>query len=215
MFTAYILKQAQATKSAILRLDENTSTVSQHEELLLTNCAFFFCHGNFNPNSPLDSGLQFADGWLTLADIIAHFNLKNCRLVTLAACETGLTKLDSSSDEYIGLPSGFLLAGSTNVVCSLWAVSAISTALLMIKFYEQLNQQPASIVVALNTSQCWLRDTTVQGFQDWLKNSQLSLERQIRLKQYFNQLEAQQGATAKPFESPYHWAAFCAIGQGK
>jgi CHAT domain-containing protein len=204
------------------------------------NCVFFFCHGYFNPNSPLDSGLLLAkcfvasesvkvdsqryipvladkdiaidlEKCLTLTDIITHFQLDNCRLVTLAACETGIIEPKNTSDEYIGLPSGFLLAGSTNVVCSLWTVSATATALLMIKFYEELQQQ-SNIVLALNTAQRWLRDTTVQEFQDWVQNSSLSLVWQIQLNQYFS--DNYQNPSTKPFASPFYWAAFCTIGKG-
>ncbi|MGJ5634381.1 CHAT domain-containing protein, partial [Nostoc sp. CALU 1950] len=209
---AHILKQDQANKSAILLgINENIHNVTLNQKLLKANCAFFFCHGYFNSASPQDSGLQLADGNLTLADIITYFKLKNCRLVTLSACETGLTDLTSTSDEYIGLPSGFLLAGSTNVVSSLWTVSATATALLMIKFYEELQQQ-SNIVLALNTAQRWLRDTTVQGFQDWLINSSLSWGYKIYLKKYF--AANHENALTKPFESPFYWAAFCNIGKG-
>ncbi|MBD2511231.1 CHAT domain-containing protein [Nostoc muscorum FACHB-395] len=208
----HILKQGQANKSAILLgINENIHNVTLNQKLLKTNCAFFFCHGYFNFASPQDSGLQLADGNLTLADIITHFKLENCRLVTLSACETGLTDFTSTSDEYIGLPSGFLLAGSTNVVSSLWTVSATATALLMIKFYEELQQQ-SNIVLALNTAQRWLRDTTVQGFQDWLINSSLSWGYKIYLKKYF--AANHENALTKPFESPFYWAAFCNIGKG-
>ncbi len=208
---AHILKQDRAKKSAILCINENPHNVTLHEKLLKANCAFFFCHGYFNFTSPQDSGLQLADGNLTLADIITHFKLENCRLVTLSACETGFTDFTSTSDEYIGLPSGFLLAGSTNVVSSLWTVSATATALLMIKFYEELQQQ-SNIVLALNTAQRWLRDTTVKGFQGWLINSSLSLVWQAQLDQYFD--DNHKNASAKPFESPFYWAAFCNIGKG-
>ncbi|MEJ6483324.1 CHAT domain-containing tetratricopeptide repeat protein, partial [Nostoc punctiforme UO1] len=207
-----ILKQDQANKSAImLDINENIHNVTLNEKLLKANCAFFFCHGYFNFASPQDSGLQLADGNLTLADIITHFKLENCRLVTLSACETGLTDFTSTSDEYIGLPSGFLLAGSTNVVSSLWTVSATATALLMIKFYEELQQQ-SNIVLALNTAQRWLRDTTVQGFQDWLNKSSLSCVCIEYLNQYF--ADNYKNALTKPFESPFYWAAFCNIGKG-
>ncbi len=207
-----ILKQDQAKKSAILLgINENLHNVTLNEKLLKANSVFFFCHGYFNSNSPQDSGLQLADGNLTLADIITHFKLENCRLVTLSACETGLTDFTSTSDEYIGLPSGFLLAGSTNVVSSLWTVSATATALLMIKFYEELQQQ-SNIVLALNTAQCWLRDTTVKGFQDWLNHSSLSLVWQAQLNQYFT--DNHENASTKPFISPFYWAAFCTIGKG-
>ncbi|MGH1397331.1 MAG: CHAT domain-containing protein, partial [Trichormus sp.] len=194
-----------------LCVNENPYNVTLHEKLLKANCAFFFCHGYFNFASPKDSGLQLADGNLTLADIITHFKLENCRLVTLSACETGLTDFTSTSDEYIGLPSAFLLAGSTNVVSSLWTVSATATALLMIKFYEELQQQN-NIVLALNTAQRWLRNTTVKGFQDWLNNSSLSLVWQAQLNQYF--ATSFENPSTKPFASPFYWAAFCNIGKG-
>ncbi|MCF4965822.1 CHAT domain-containing protein [Nostoc sp. CMAA1605] len=234
----HILKQDQAKKSAILSVNDNPHHVTLHEKLLKANCAFFFCHGYFNFASPKDSGLLLADCFvpselakenpkryilvsedkavdltkcLTLADIITHFQLENCRLVTLSACETGLTDFTSTSDEYIGLPSGFLLAGSTNVVSSLWTVSAKATALLMIKFYEELQQQN-NIVLALNTAQRWLRDTTVKGFQDWLNNSSVSFVCQEKLNHDFaNSFE---DASIKPFASPFYWAAFCNIGKG-
>lgn len=211
---SYILKQDKAKKSAILRFDEKTKTVIQHEELSNAQSVFFFCHGYFLLFSSLDSGLQLADENLTLGDIIAHLNLKNCRLVTLSACETGLTDFRNMSDEYISLPYGFLLAGSTNVVSSLWQVNATATALLMTKFYEELKHQRGNIVVALNTAQRWLRDTTVKGFRDWLRRSQLSVDWQDELDEYFEQIEVKEGAITKPFESPYYWAAFCAIGKG-
>ncbi|RCJ21661.1 hypothetical protein A6S26_23070 [Nostoc sp. ATCC 43529] len=227
---AYILKKAKATKSKICG----------NEELLKANCAFFFCHGYFNFYSPLDSGLLLADCFvspelarenpkqyilisqdkavdlskcLTLVDIITHLKLEKCRLVTLSACETGLTDLNSVSDEYIGLPYGFLLAGSTNVVSSLWNVSADATALLMIKFFEELEHQ-SNIAIALNTAQHWLRNTSLQEFRAWLKKSNLNDAWQSELDEGFRQREQQEGATTKIFESPYYWSAFCAIGKG-
>ncbi|NET06638.1 MAG: tetratricopeptide repeat protein [Symploca sp. SIO2B6] len=208
----HILKEDKAKKSAILCREENGDKITLSESLLRANCLFFFCHGYFNWASPLDSGLQLADENLTLADIITHFNLKNCRLVTLSACETGISEL-SISDEYISLPYGFLLAGSTNVVSSLWAVNATATALLMIEFYQQLQQQN-NIAVALKNAQCWLRDTTAQGFQDWLEQSQLNIVWKTQLGKYFQSIAAEEGETHQPFENPYYWAAFCAIGKG-
>ncbi|NJL10080.1 MAG: CHAT domain-containing protein [Calothrix sp. SM1_7_51] len=198
----------QSKKSAIINIDENNHA-TLNEKLKTANSIFCFCHGYFEPNSPLDSGLQLADANLTLADIIAHFTLKNCRLVTLAACETGLTEFKNTDDEYIGLPSGFLLAGSTNVVSSLWPVNAVATALLMITFYEELQKQP-NIAIALNTAQRWLRDTTTQGFQERIKTLPVPLLLQKEFGKYFEN----QGVNIKPFESPYYWSAFCIIGKG-
>jgi len=197
------LKKDKATKSALL---------SSRETLDAANCLLFFCHGYFRSDSVLDSGLQLTDGFLTLENIIADFRLSNCRLVTLSACETGIPEI-KPSDEYISLPYSFLLAGSTNVISSLWAVSAAATALLMVKLYQEL-QQHENIALALNTAQCWLRDSTVQDFRAWLPHSHLNRIWRIKLDQYFHSIEAEKGATEKPFESPYYWAAFCAVGKG-
>jgi CHAT domain-containing protein len=83
------------------------------------------------------------------------FDFKKCRLVVLSACETGLIDFTNESDEYIGLPSGFLYAGSSSVVSSLWTVDDMSTAYLMIKFLQNLKVafdggKNVSVAVALN-----------------------------------------------------------------
>ena len=205
----YILKKANAKKNAILHHDEKTRLFTLNKKLAQANNIFFFCHGEFNPNSSLDSGLQLADESLYLVDIITHFNLEKCRLVTLAACETGMIDFNNQSDEYIGFPYGFLLAGATNVVSSLWTVSATATALLMIKFYEELKQQ-ININVALNQTQRWLRDTTAEEFQIWLKKSSLSMAWRRELDRYFAKLIP----TTRPFESPFYWSAFFVTGKG-
>jgi CHAT domain-containing protein len=201
----YVLKKEQAQKSAIIPNNEN---------LTKANNLFFFCHGSFNSDSPLDSGLQLADEVLTLADIITHIKLENCRLVTLAACETGMTDFtESTSDEYIGLPSGFLLAGSTNVVSSLWEVHDQATALLMVKFYEELRHEN-NLVLALRNAQIWLRDTNILGFKQWLPDSSLDTDLKDELDEYFSKEEQEQGSNVQIFASPFYWSAFCAIGKG-
>ncbi|MBW4611946.1 MAG: CHAT domain-containing protein [Desmonostoc vinosum HA7617-LM4] len=209
---AHIIKQANANKSAILHVDENHHT-TLNQELSQANNIFFFCHGYFNSDSPLDSGLKLADANLTLTEIIAHFKLANCHLVTLSACETGMIDSSNTSDEYIGLPSGFLLAGSTNVVSSLWTVSTTATALFMIKFYEELQQQ-TNIVLALNAAQHWLRNTTTKGFQDWLPKSSLLISWQKVIDKHFTEIAKDKGESTQPFESPFYWAAFYHTGKG-
>ncbi|MBK1990184.1 CHAT domain-containing protein [Sphaerospermopsis aphanizomenoides BCCUSP55] len=199
-----ILKQDKAKESAIIPNNKN---------LTEANNLFFFCHGYFNVNIPLNSGLKLADKILTLGDIITHIKLENCRLVTLAACETGMIDGTNISDEYIGLPNGFLLAGSTNIVGSLWTVSAIATALLMVRFYEQLQHQN-NIVLALQNSQRWLRDATIADFRKWLIKSNLDEDWQDELDDYFQVEERKKGKDTKIFVSPFYWSAFCAIGKG-
>ncbi len=58
-------------------------------------------------------------------------------LTTLSACETGLGKV-LNGDDLVGLTRGFLYAGSSNVVASLWQVDDLATADLMRSFYTKL-----------------------------------------------------------------------------
>lgn len=185
------------------------------KNLSQTHHLFFSCHGSFNPNSPLDSGLLLADGVLTLEEIIAKLNLKECSLVTLSACETGQVAIDQT-DEYISIASGFILAGSPRVLMSLWSVNEASTALLLIKTYELLQQQPGKLAQALQAAQKWLRETTNAGFCDWVQKCRLLNDHwRKKLAEIFQNRQNKEGADFPPYESPYHWAAFCVVGQGE
>jgi CHAT domain-containing protein len=201
---AEILVKAEARKEAIV-----------DRCLQAAHCVHFACHGIFDLESPLRSALVLAgvdlnevelERCLTLGEIFG-LNLSQCRLVTLSACETGLTDPTSLSDEYIGLPSGFLYAGSPSVVSSLWTISDISTAFLITKFYNDL-QQGVSVAVALNQAQRWLRDATGDELQQWMEEQQLPLNSTLKMS-----LQRRFRQNRYPFQSPFYWAAFCAVGQ--
>jgi len=214
-----IFESAEATK-------ENLYTAS----LSSCHCLHFGCHGYFNTTSTRESALILAntskleekatekfikidethtvniDHCLTLDDIF-NLDLSQCRLVMLSACETGLIEFQNISDEYIGLPSGFMYAGSTNVVSSLWRVNEVSTLLLVTKFYLELqNQKP--IRVALNQAQRWLRDATGEQIMQWIEKQEIPIDEAllVRLERRVHQIQY-------PFRSPYYWGAFCAAGQ--
>jgi len=127
---AKVLVRQEATKSAF------TSLGPQFSYLHLAT------HGKFDPDAPLKSGLLFAkdaqsDGFLSLGDL---YSLRlNADLVTLSACETGLGKV-SNGDDVVGLTRGFLYAGSSSIVASLWEVDDRATSLLMTEFYANLKK---------------------------------------------------------------------------
>ena len=148
---------------------------------------------------------------LTLEEIF-DLRLNKCSLVTLSACETGLTDIRDNTDEYIGLPSGFFYAGATSVISTLWAVNDVSTAILMIKFYEIfLSETRPPVAIALRESQLWLRDATVKDLVDWVASCKLISDE--RKEEMQNSIEFGQRPENKRYQSPHFWAAFCASGQ--
>ncbi len=149
------------------------------------------------------------DQCYTLREIFS-LDFPKGELVTLSACETGLTQFDQTLEEYISLPSGFLFAGVKNVICSLWRVSDLSTAILMIKFYE-LFRSEKSVSLALNQAQSWLRTVDKENLQKWLDALQLKPESKQKLRQQLNL--GMRSSTYQPFKEAYYWAGFCAIGK--
>ncbi len=144
---------------------------------------------------------------LTLREIFADLELNNCNLVTLSACETGLTSSTEMTDEYIGLPSGFLYAGSMNVVSTLWSVDDFATAILMIKFYQELLPK-VSVAVALNAAQNWMRAVSKEDFMVWIESLKLDENSIEEVKDWLSYSSKDK----PPFHQPKYWAAFCATG---
>ncbi|KAM3116307.1 CHAT domain-containing protein [Phormidesmis sp. 146-33] len=205
----------------VLAKDEaKKSTLVSYSYLQSTHCCHFACHGSFQQSAPLESALHLADGEdLTLAEIFA-LPLNQCRLVTLSACETGLIDVNSPSDEYIGLPNGFIYAGSPSVVSSLWKANDISTALLMVRFYKNLKQIPSleagSIPFALNEAQRWLRELSIEEFEQVIVDLQPTFEQIFsspgQQSIFQNSLNRAKKRRPLPFAQPYYWAAFTTIG---
>jgi tetratricopeptide (TPR) repeat protein len=218
----YILKNTAASKSAL----NSPETLAKLRQSFL---AHFACHGGFDSENPLNSALILAgdappnlegrrtltlrDGrrfdtehqGLTLREIYANLELPACRLVVLSACETGL--LDSQlTDEYIGLVSGFLHAGSRSVVSSFWCVDDFATALLSIRFYQELTPE-ISVAKALQSAQAWLQTRTKSDLLAWCANDLKMSADEVDEVEYqlmdFDDI---------PFADIRYWLAFFASG---
>lgn len=146
------------------------------------------------------------NGFLTASEIL-EMQL-NAQLVVLSACSTGRGKI--TGDGVIGLSRSLIAAGVNSIIVSLWSVGDQSTAFLMVKFYQNL-QQGMKAAVALNQAQRWLLRVTKLEMEAWVEANQdvLSPTLRISLRRQMNKLEPDD----RPFENPQHWAAFCAIGQ--
>ncbi len=146
----------------------------------------------------------------TLGELF-QLDLPYCRLVILSACETGLMDFSPQLEEYISLGLGFLYAGAPNVICSLWAVNDLSTAILMVKLYEEMQNQP-SVALALKAAQQWMRTVTKQELINWLNPSESQENAPIKQKLRENVHLGFKPSHYQPYQHPKHWGAFCAIG---
>jgi CHAT domain-containing protein/tetratricopeptide (TPR) repeat protein len=171
------------------------------------------CHGSFNWGAPMDSALYLAnDEPLRLSEIIGELDLGSVRLVTLSACETGISDVSQSPDEYIGLPAGFLQAGAPALVSSLWTVDDRSTALLMERFYRNHIEHNMTCPAALREAQLWLRTATRQELGDYYKTF-LRMSANDAFAGFMElNLERDGKPDDRPYANPFYWAAFTFIG---
>ncbi|MEE9911019.1 MAG: CHAT domain-containing protein [Deltaproteobacteria bacterium] len=125
-----ILVRREATETAVHRYGSDY------------NYLHFATHGQFRPENPLQSALLLSpdaggNGLLTV-DKLYSMQL-GANLVTLSACETGLGKV-AGGDDLVGLTRGFLYAGASSIVASLWKVDDLATSYLMIRFYRGMQK---------------------------------------------------------------------------
>jgi CHAT domain-containing protein len=147
-----ILALAPLFPETVTLLDERATSASLHEYAGMADVLHLACHGRFRPDNPMFSSLQLSDGWLTVRDAY-RLNL-TCELVTLSACETGVSAL-APGDEWIGLTRSFFSAGTPSLLVSQWTVDDEATATLMIDFYSRL-RAGAGPAAALRYAQCQL-----------------------------------------------------------
>ena len=113
-------------------------------------------HGVVDVENPELSGIVLSmisrdgksrDGLLQLHDIY-NMNLSNTQLVVLSACETALGK-EVRGEGLVGLSRGFIYAGASSVVATLWKVDDRATTQLMTQFYKGLFEEGLTASAAL------------------------------------------------------------------
>jgi CHAT domain-containing protein len=136
----------------------------------------------------------------------------DAELVTLSACQSGLGK-KAGGEGYLGFAQALFLAEARSLVLSLWKVDDTATALLMVRFYQNLLgkrdglKQPLPKAEALQEAKHWLRKLTAKEVEHHMARLPAAERGQPRpLK-----LAATEPAV-QPFVHPYYWAAFILIG---
>ena len=98
-------------------------------------------------NQPADG-----DGGVLTGEVIAGLDLDHMDLAVLSACQTGLGEA-ATGEGVFGLQRAFHIAGTKNVVASLWKVDDEATAALMNLFYYHLWEKGEPPLEALHHAQ--------------------------------------------------------------
>lgn len=193
----------------------------------------FSCHGTFNPELPLESALHLADGErLSAQEVIEKMRLR-CALVTLSACESGLSRI-RRGDELFGLVRAFMYAGAPALVVTQWRVDERSTHILMERFYEYI-QSGMNFAEALRQAQLYLKDLSRRRVREILNRFDAKNSAELtdsvdltggemadatsNLKNTDGHDTPRESSSAHPedkiFSEPYYWAPFILIGDDR
>jgi CHAT domain-containing protein len=168
-------------------------------------------HFVFNPGDDSQSYLLLAGkdegvgGFhLTVADFNSNPKLKfrKTDLLTLSACETGMSGNASDGREVDGLGTTAQLKGARAVISSLWEVNDTSTGALMADFYRR-----------------WAAGAGRVNKAEALRQAQLDLL-QGRRNRHGADVDSGRGSALVPtgqitpvgFSHPYYWAPFVLMG---
>ncbi len=176
----------------------------------------FACHGYFQPEDPLESGLVLADGMLTLRELqsLERVDLDQVRLAVLSACQTAITDFQEMPDEAIGLPAAFLGLGIPGVVGALWPVADHSTRLLMDRFYAHILDDGMAPAAALQRAATWLRTVTYRELGRMYQEMATRIPPEEAFDRYSSlRMEVPPEKLDEPvYGNPYYWAGFVFYG---
>jgi tetratricopeptide (TPR) repeat protein len=180
--------------------------------------------GNFkipNPEDPmLRSALAFAGAntWLkgktlpkeagkglVFAQDVAALDLWATELAVLCACNTAMGDIKIGEGVF-GLRRAFAVAGAKTLVMSLWSVPDRATALLMQRFFTNL-QQGLGRANALQEAQNYIRTITVKELQ----HSHLG-QKVLEELEKLTSKESKFFQDDQPLEHPYFWGAWVCQG---
>ena len=175
-YSTKLFKDSAATLSAF-RSANKTGNI-----LHLSTHAF----SSRSTQSPL---IAFHDQPLYLSDL--YHETLSADLVILSACQTNVGKF-AGGEGVLGLGRGFIQAGATSIVASLWNVNARGSGRILGNFYQQLNTGKTKGTALHEAQLDYLEDTTLRdldkspylwaGFTYYGNEGLLTLEPTLILK---------------------------------
>jgi len=151
-------------------------------------------------NNPKTPGRGIVTG-----ESLIDLDLSGLELAVLSACETGLGDVAGGEGTF-GLQRAFHLAGTRNVVASLWKVPDRPTAALMALFYRNLWEMNLPPVEALRQAQLEIYHSPekIAGLAEGFRG---------KFDEVPGAAEIKPGADGKAH--PRLWAAFTLSGAGR
>ena len=157
------LGEVAGQKALIVREYDATRDRFLHTDLTQFAILHLVTHGYFNPKHPQNSGFVLSDidrdqrhmqGFIGLREI---YELRApVLLVVLSACQTALGE-NVRGEGLMGMTRGFMHAGASSVVASLWEVDDRATAELMKLFYSNMLKRGMKTGEALRAAQNSIR----------------------------------------------------------
>jgi len=142
---------------------------------------------------------------LVFAQDVAALDLWATELAVLSACNTAIGDIKIGEGVF-GLRRAFAVAGAKTLVMSLWSVPDRATALLMERFFTNL-QQGLGRADALQDAQNYIRTITVKQLQQSPLGRSVLEEFKERSPQGHHFCDDD-----KPLEHPYFWGAWVCQG---
>ncbi|MBF2063644.1 MAG: tetratricopeptide repeat protein [Calothrix sp. C42_A2020_038] len=142
------------------------------------------------------------------AQDIASLNLWANELTVLSACDTGRGDIKIGEGVF-GLRRAFAVAGTKTLIMSLWKVPDTVTALLMERFFDNL-QLDIGRADALQNAQIYIRNITVKELQKSALGQQV-LKELFQLREVSaNNIDSLNNTT--PLQHPFYWGAWICQG---
>lgn len=203
--------------SKVLYREKATAKALESEMQLATHI-HIACHGDFNFSAPLFSGFYLSNhSKYFAAQLFAQQEALKAQFAVLSACQTAIPDFESGTNEITGLITAFLWAGVPKVLGTLWPIDDLSTALLMMRFYQYYinrdsvdDKETMLPVDALRKAQLWIRDATTREIRDYIKSVMPSLEASLADAIYIRLALEDEGKC--PFAHPVFWAGFAFHG---
>lgn len=154
--------------STSLRLNRAATTTNFFKEISNSKILHIATHGTASKNTLNKTGIYLYNDTLGI-DFITFDKIKTDKIKTeltvLSACKTA-EGVNINGEGKMSLSYGFMFAGSKNVIASLWYVSDKVTQQLMMKFYENIENDKMNYSTALQNAKI---DLINQGYSslDW------------------------------------------------